>query len=56
MTSPLLAIDQALATLTIKERADLKILLMRLLDAETDLPITRREARARALLQAIGER
>ena len=55
MTSSLLAIEQAIEALTIKERADLLTIIMRLLDSDTPLPISKRESRARALLQAIGE-
>jgi hypothetical protein len=55
VTSSLLAIEQAIEALTIKERADLLTIIMRLLDSDTPLPISKREGRARALLQAIGE-
>lgn len=54
MTSPLLAIEQAIAALSIKDRAALRVIIMRLLDMDTDLPITKREARARALLGALA--
>jgi hypothetical protein len=56
VTSQYLAIEQAIEALTIKERASLLTMITQLLDMENDLPITGQEARARALLQAIGER
>lgn len=56
MTTQYLAIEQAIAALTIKERASLLTIIMQLLDMDTPLPISEREGRARGLLQAVQDR